>query len=121
MSKAYEFLRECGAFFVLTNNGDFPAGRPFGAVMEEDGDLFIATNDMGQTHKQLLISGNMQIVAKKEGSREWIRITGVATECKDEELQQKMFDTCPVLYRIYPDSREHFLLFRVKVLNVEVK
>lgn len=34
MSKAYEFLKECGAFFVLTVNGDCPAGRPFGAVME---------------------------------------------------------------------------------------
>lgn len=34
MSKAYEFLKECGAFFVLSINGDYPAGRPFGAVME---------------------------------------------------------------------------------------
>lgn len=32
MSKAYEFLKECGSFFVLTINNDFPAGRPFGAV-----------------------------------------------------------------------------------------
>lgn len=31
MSKAYEFLKECGAFFVLTLNGEYPAGRPFGA------------------------------------------------------------------------------------------
>ena len=29
MSKAYEFLKECGSFFVLTLNGDYPAGRPF--------------------------------------------------------------------------------------------
>ena len=34
MSKAYEFLKECGYFYVLTINKDFPAGRPFGAVME---------------------------------------------------------------------------------------
>ena len=34
MSKAYEFLKECSCFYVLTINGDFPAGRPFGAVME---------------------------------------------------------------------------------------
>ena len=26
MSKAYEFLKECGSFFVLTINGDYPAG-----------------------------------------------------------------------------------------------
>ena len=38
MSKAYEFLKECGSFFVLSINGDYPAGRPFGAVMEVEED-----------------------------------------------------------------------------------
>lgn len=28
MSKAYEFLKECGSFFVLTINGDYPEGKP---------------------------------------------------------------------------------------------
>lgn len=27
MSKAYEVLKECGVFFVLTMNGEYPAGR----------------------------------------------------------------------------------------------
>lgn len=53
MSKAYEFLKECEAFFVLTINGDYPAGRPFGAVMEVGGDLYLSTNDMIQAHQQL--------------------------------------------------------------------
>lgn len=34
MSKEYEFLKQCGYFYVLTINDKFPAGRPFGAVME---------------------------------------------------------------------------------------
>ena len=42
MSKAYEFLKECGAFFVLSINGDYPAGRPFGAVMEVGDDLYLS-------------------------------------------------------------------------------
>ena len=46
MSKAYEFLKECGSFFVLSINGDYPAGRPFGAIMEVGEDLYLATNDM---------------------------------------------------------------------------
>ena len=45
MSKAYDFLKECGSFFVLTINGDYPAGRPFGAVMEVGEDLYLSTND----------------------------------------------------------------------------
>lgn len=41
MSKAYEFLKECGYFYVLTINGDYSTGRPFGAVMEHDNKLYI--------------------------------------------------------------------------------
>ena len=41
MSKVYEFLKECGYFYVLTINGDYPAGRPFGAVMEYYNKLYI--------------------------------------------------------------------------------
>ena len=80
MSKTYEFLKECECFYVLTINKDFPAGRLFGAVMEHGEKLFISTNNKNEAHKQLRSNGNIQIVAKKEDLRQWIRINGKATE-----------------------------------------
>ena len=71
MSKAYAFLKECGYFYVLTINENFPAGRPFGAVMEYAGKLFISTNDGNKVHKQLRDNGNIQILAKKDGYKDW--------------------------------------------------
>lgn len=122
MSKAYEFLKECGAFFVLTINGDYPAGRPFGAVMEVGEDLYLATNDMNQAHKQMRANEHIQIVAKKSDSREWIRITGIAEECDSLVMKQKMLDECPILHKHYTSAdAEHFLLFRIKVESVEFK
>lgn len=122
MSKAYEFLKECGAFFVLTINGDYPAGRPFGAVMEVGGDLYLSTNDMNVAHKQMRENEHIQIVAKKADSREWIRITGIATECNDEDLRQRMFEECPILKQRYASvDIKHFIMFKVKVENVEIK
>lgn len=67
MSKAYEFLKECGYFYVLTINDGFPAGRPFGAVMEYNNKLYISTNNENQAHKQLRKNSNIQILSKKEG------------------------------------------------------
>ena len=122
MSKAYDFLKECGAFFVLTMNGDYPAGRPFGAVMEVGENLYLATNDMNQAHKQLRIHEKMQIVAKKSDSREWIRITGMADECDDSVLKYRMMEECPVLkQRFGAVGMEHFIMFRVKVESVEFR
>ena len=119
MSKAYEFLKECGAFFVLSINGDYPAGRPFGAVMEVGDDLYLSTNDMNDAHKQMRENEHIQIVAKKVESREWIRITGIATECDNQALKQRMLEECPILQqRFGAVGMEHFIMFKVKVENV---
>ena len=122
MSKAYEFLKECGSFFVLTMNGEYPAGRPFGAVMEVDNDLYLATNDRNEAHKQMRENEHIQMVAKKAESREWIRITGIATECDNKELKEKMLEECPILQQRFESvGMEHFLMFQVKVKKVEIK
>lgn len=122
MSKAYDFLKECGSFFVLTINGDYPAGRPFGAVMEVGDDLYLSTNDMNHAHKQMREHEKVQIVAKKPATREWIRITGKVEECDDKELKQQMLIECPVLQQRFDAvGMEHFILFKMEVENVEIK
>lgn len=68
MSEAYKFLKECVSFFVLSINGHFPAGRPFGAVMQVGDNLYLSTNDLNEAHKQIRLNGNIQIVAKKPDS-----------------------------------------------------
>lgn len=120
MSKEYEFLKECGYFYVLTLNDGFPAGRPFGAVMEYDNKLYISTNSENQVHKQLRENGNIQILSKKERTREWLRITGKATECEDMKMKQKMLDECPILSKHFSSAEEEkYLLFQVEVLKTE--
>lgn len=122
MSKAYEFLKECGCFFVLSLNGEYPAGRPFGAVMEVGEDLYLSTNDMNEAHKQIRANAHIQIVAKKPSTREWIRITGIATECDDSDLKRRMLEECPILRQRFAEvGLEHFILLRLKVENTEIK
>ena len=122
MSKAYDFLKECGSFFVLTINGDYPAGRPFGAVMEDGEYLYLSTNDLNQVHRQMREHAQIQIVAKKPDTREWVRITGLAQECDDAALKQRMLIECPILQKRFDAvGMEHYLLIRVKVENVEFK
>ena len=122
MSRAFEFLKECGSFFVLTINDDFPAGRPFGAVMEHNDDLYITTPSTKAVYKQLKENHKMQIVALKPGTRQWIRISGIAEEIYDISLKQRMLDECPNLrkYHTQPDENG-FNVFRVSVINTEFK
>lgn len=120
MSKEYDFLKECGYFCVLTINGDYPAGRPFGAVMEYDDKLYISTNNGNQAHNQLRENGNIQILAKKEGTREWLRVTGKATECADINMKQRMLEECPILSKHFLSAtEENYLLFQIEVIKSE--
>ena len=56
--------------FGLSINGDYIAGRPFGAVMKVGDDLYLSTNDMNDAHKQMREKEHIQIVAKKAESME---------------------------------------------------
>ena len=122
MSKAYEFLKECPSYFVLSMNEEWPAGRPFGAVMEVDEDLYLSTNDLNQAHRQIRENGHIQIVAQKPNTRQWLRISGIAQECESPELKQRMLEECPILkQRFAAVGMEHFILLKVAVKHVEFK
>ena len=121
MSKIFDFLKESGIFYVLTINGDFPAGRPFGAVMEYNDDLYISTADTKEVYKQLIENSNIQIISLKPNTREWIRINGVAKECDDIEIKKKMLEECPVLSKHFkaPDT-PHYAVFQIKILSAQL-
>ncbi|MBE7083636.1 MAG: NimC/NimA family protein [Clostridiales bacterium] len=116
MSKIYDFLLQCGTFFVLTVNDNCPEGRPFGAVMEFSNKLFVATSNKKDVYKQMKNNPNVQLISLKAQTRNWLRASGIATECFDKELKVKMFDACPILNKHYgnPDC-EFFAMFQIEV------
>ncbi|MBQ8507018.1 MAG: pyridoxamine 5'-phosphate oxidase family protein [Clostridia bacterium] len=120
MRKVYEFIRDCGVFFVLTADQNIPSGRPFGAIMEHNGDLYIATSDTKVVYRQLKENGNVQILALKPGTRNWLRASGFASECSDLDTKQKMLDECPVLHKHYAGTdAKHYSIFCIKVEKYE--
>lgn len=57
---------------------------------------------------------------KDPTSREWVGITGIATECDDKNLKERMLEECPILQqRSGAVGMEHFIMFKVEVKNVE--
>ena len=122
MSKIYDFIKNCECFYVATIDDEFPAVRPFGAIMEVSDFLYIATHDGNEAHKQLRNNGHLQIIAKKNGTREWLRITGIAEECYDLELKKRFMQECPILIKHYGEaSSKHYLMFKITIKKAEFK
>lgn len=114
MSKTYEFLAQCGTFFVSTIQNGQPQTRPFGAVMEYEGEIYISTANTKSVYSQLLQDPAIQVVGLKPGSRRWVRISGRAVEVKDLARKQNMLDACPVLNKRFGSKEcEYFALFKI--------
>ena len=114
MGATYEFLKDCGVFFLATVDTDAPTLRPFGAIMEYENELYISTGNTKDVYAQLIANPKMQIAALKSGTRDWVRTSGKAIEVKELSLKQIMLDSCPVLLKRFKGSDDkNFAMFRI--------
>lgn len=118
MSKVFDLLKEYGVFYVATVNNGLPAVRPFGAVMEYNGELYLATANFKDVYKQLKAEKNVQLAATKAASMDWLRITGRAEEVHELAIKEKMLQACPVLVNLFKSAdNEVFAVFSIKDMH----
>ena len=87
MEDVEAYLKECGAFFIATADGDQPRVRPFGVSEIIDGRLYIMTGKVKDVYKQIDKNGKFEICALKASGSEWMRLSG--TLVNDETLAVK--------------------------------
>lgn len=105
-------------FYVATVNNGLPAVRPFGAVMEYNGELYLATANFKDVYKQLKAEKNVQLAATKAASMDWLRITGRAEEVHELAIKEKMLEACPVLVDLFKSAdNEVFAVFCIKDMH----
>ena len=81
MQEVQAYLKECGAFFIATADGDQPH------VQIIDGRLYIMTGKVKDVYKQMAANGKFEICALKKSGSEWMRLSG--TLVNDETLAVK--------------------------------
>ena len=122
MSAEYDFLKKCKYFFLASINKNSPEVRPFGAIMEYENNLYVSTSLEKDVYKQLKENNHIQITALKNGTRKWIRITGLAYECKDTKIKREMLKKCPEISKHFTsEDDENFVLFQIKLLKNKFK
>lgn len=99
MNRAAQFLRDCGTFYLATEDGDQPRVRPFGAVVEYEGKTYLCTNNTKKCFRQMTENPKIELCAAKEN--EWIRITGEAVADPRPEAKRYMLDQIPMLKDMY--------------------
>lgn len=117
---AYDFIKDIYPFYLLTVNNGLPQGRPFGAIYFENNKYFIATGTDGNVFNQIIQNPNVQIVALKQNTRNWIRISGKANLETDLSIKQNMLNACPVLTKHYRSATdEHYTVFGITPTKID--
>jgi uncharacterized pyridoxamine 5'-phosphate oxidase family protein len=67
MQEVYEFLKNCGTYFLATVEGDQPRVRPFGTIDIFEGKLYIQTGKVKNVSKQLQANPKAELCAYADG------------------------------------------------------
>ena len=99
MKEVYEFLKECGVFFIATEDGDQPRVRPFGALNIFEDKLYIQTGKIKNVSKQMKNNPKIEISSFLNGK--WIRLEAEVVEDNRREAKVSMLDANPELKGMY--------------------
>ena len=111
MEEVFNFLKECGTFYLATEEGEKPRVRPFGAVNIFEGKLYIQTGKSKNVSKQMQINPNIEISGMLNGK--WIRLEGKVVRDDRREAKVSMLDANPELKGMYSadDDNTEVLFF----------
>ena len=101
MEEVLKFLKEAGAYFLATVDGDQPKVRPFGTAEIFEGKLYIQTGKAKDVSRQIAANPKVQLCAMNRAGNEWLRVEGTLVE--DDRLEPKvhMLEAYPSLKAMY--------------------
>ncbi|MBR3299642.1 MAG: pyridoxamine 5'-phosphate oxidase family protein [Clostridia bacterium] len=111
MEKVFEFLKDCGVYYLATVEGDQPRVRPFGTVNIFEDKLYIQMGKVKSVSKQIEKNPKVEICAFKDGK--WLRLSGELVRDERVEAKKDMLDHYPQLRAMYDenDSNTEVLYF----------
>ena len=99
INEVYEFLKNCGVYYLATMEGNQPRVRPFGTVDLFENRIYIQTGRIKKVADQLKDNPKVEISGMHKGK--WIRITAKAVLDNSIEAQTHMLDAYPSLQDRY--------------------
>ncbi len=112
MEEVEKFIKECGAYFLATVDGDEPKVRPFGTINIFEGKLYIQTGKSKNVSKQIQANGKVQLCAMDKSGSKWLRLSGTLVRDDRREPKADMLEHYPSLKAMYsPDDENTEVLY----------
>ena len=118
MQEVYDFLKECGTYYIATIDVDQPRVRPFGTIHIFENKMYIQTGKSKNVSQQMINNPKIEICAMKGG--EWIRVQALAIEDDRVEAKQSMLDAYPDLKNIYSATDDNTQVLYLKDVTATI-
>ena len=121
MLEVYEFLKECGVFFIATEEKDQPRVRPFGVVNLFEDKLYLQTGKKKNVSKQIQENPKIEICGlNKDKQDTWIRIEAEAVRDDRKEAKKDMLDNNPYLRQMYSEDDDNTEVLYLKNVTARI-
>ncbi len=108
MKEVYDFLKECGTYYLATIDNDTPRVRPFGTINIFEDKLYIQTGKSKDVYKQIISNPNVEICAFNNGK--WIRVNGKLIPDDRRVAKKDMLDKYPELRAMYNEDDDNTIV-----------
>ena len=112
MNEVWQFLKECGTYYLATVDGDEPRVRPFGTAEIFEDKLYIQTGTKKACYRELIKNPNAEICCFKDGK--WLRVRGKLIPDDRIEAKKDMLDKNPSLRGMYDENDDNTIVFYFK-------
>lgn len=119
MKEVYDFLKNCGVYYLATIEGDKPRVRPFGTIDLFEDKLYIQTGKVKDVSKQIEANPHIEI-SGMVGQDKWIRVEAEAV-CDDRiEAQEHMLESYPNLKAMYQPGDGNTVVYYLKNATAKI-
>jgi len=119
MNEVYEFLKNCGTYYLATMDGDQPRVRPFGTVDIYQGKLYIQTGKVKNVANQMKANPKVEISAMAQDGR-WIRLSAEAVLDENIGAQEHMLESYPNLRAMYAPGDGNTEVYYLKNATAQI-
>ena len=118
MERVYDFLKQCGTYYLATSENGQPHVRPFGTADIFEGRLYFQTGKKKPVADQLKANPKIEISRAVDGR--WIRLTAEAVLDDNIAAQEHMLAAYPSLQRMYQPGDGNTEVYYLKNAKAQI-
>ena len=118
MNKIVEELKKVGVFYIASIDNNQPRVRPFGSILEFEGNAYLCSGNFKEFYRQVETNPNVELCGMYD-QMSWLRVSATLVEDNRFEVQKAMLDDPTGPKGLYEPGDGRFVTF--KLTNIKAK